>query len=70
METLFRGRIAKALQKSPYLDLTMLTYETNGGCVVLRGIVPSYFEKQMAQESIRWVEGVDEIFNELEVLGC
>ena len=49
--------------------MASLSYETQGGNVVLRGHVPSFFEKQMAQESLRSVEGIHEILNELVVLG-
>ena len=69
MDSVLFGRVTSALQKNPYLDFSSLSYETNEGCVVLRGVVPSYFEKQMAQESIRSIEGINEILNELEVLG-
>lgn len=69
MDSVLFGQVASALQKNPYLDFTSLTCETKEGCVVLRGVVPSYFEKQMAQESIRSIEGINEILNELEVLG-
>jgi osmotically-inducible protein OsmY len=70
METALFGRVTRALQKSPYLDFSSLSYETREeGNVVLRGLVPSYFEKQMAQESLRSVEGICEIVNELEVMG-
>lgn len=69
MDSVLYGQVTSALQKNPYLDFSTLTCETKEGCVVLRGVVPSYFEKQMAQESIRSIEGICEIFNELEVLG-
>ena len=35
--------------------------------MTLRGVVQSYFQKQMAQEALRHVDGVHEILNELEV---
>jgi len=35
--------------------------------VVLRGVVGTYFQKQMAQEAVRCVDGVDEIANKLQV---
>jgi osmotically-inducible protein OsmY len=31
-------------------------------------VVRSYFQKQMAQEALKDVDGVDEVLNELEVL--
>jgi len=69
MESVLFGKVTSALQKNPYVDFASMSCETKGGCVVLRGTVPSYFEKQMAQESIRSIEGIDKILNELEVLG-
>jgi osmotically-inducible protein OsmY len=44
-----------------------LVLETRDGAVLLRGTVDSYFEKQMAQEALRSVEGITEILNQLEV---
>jgi len=67
MDTVLDGRVYSALQKSPYIDFSSLSCETDGGCVFLRGDVSSYFEKQMAQESLRSVEGISEIYNELQV---
>jgi osmotically-inducible protein OsmY len=69
MDMALMGRVTSALRKNPYLDFPSIFYEANEGSVVLRGVVPSYFEKQMAQESLRSVEGIHEILNELEVLG-
>lgn len=69
MDSVLNGQVTSALQKNPYLDFSSLKCETREGCVVLTGHVPSYYEKQMAQESLRSIEGIYEIFNELEVLG-
>ena len=41
--------------------------ETDQGRVTLRGVVGSYYQKQMAQEALRHVDGVNEIYNELVV---
>jgi osmotically-inducible protein OsmY len=41
--------------------------EAADGHVVLKGSVRSFFEKQMAQEAIRRVDGVQMIDNLLEV---
>lgn len=60
-------KVLTALSRSPYLWGRKLRFETAQGRVTLRGIVRSYFQKQMAQEALRRVEGVDEIYNELEV---
>ena len=60
-------RVLIALEQNPYLPRRNLRFETNEGRVTLRGIVGSYFQKQMAQESIRHLAGVQEIANEPEV---
>ena len=61
-------RIDQAIQTNPYVSGRTLRFETDGSRVVLQGSVKSYFQKQMAQEVVRKVEGVEEIDNCLEVL--
>ena len=60
-------RVFTALEQNPHTARRNLRFETDQGRVTLRGVVGTYFQKQMAQEAIRRVEGVDEIANELEV---
>ena len=60
-------RVLIALEQNPYLPRRNLRFETAEGRVTLRGVVGSYFQKQMAQEAIRHLDGVEEIANELEV---
>jgi osmotically-inducible protein OsmY len=60
-------RVLTALERNPYLTHRNLRFETHQGRVVLRGVVNTFFQKQMAQEALRHVEGVAEIANELEV---
>ncbi|HEY2411135.1 MAG TPA: BON domain-containing protein [Pirellulaceae bacterium] len=62
------ARVDQALQTNPYVNGRLLRFETEGSRVVLQGKVKSYFQKQMAQEVIRKVAGVEEIENCLEVL--
>ena len=62
------ARVDQALQTNPYVSGRLLRFETEGSRVVLKGNVKSYFQKQMAQEVIRKVPGVEEIDNCLEVL--
>jgi osmotically-inducible protein OsmY len=61
-------RIDQAIQTNPYVNGRTLRFETDGSRVVLQGSVKSYFQKQMAQEAVRKVEGVEQIENCLEVL--
>ncbi len=60
-------RLEEALAASPHLFGRKLGYEADAGTVVLKGTVTSYFQKQMAQEAIRRVDGVQWIDNQLEV---
>ena len=60
-------RVHLALEQNPHLGRRRLELETTEGRVILRGKVHSFFQKQMAQESIRRIEGVTEIENQLEV---
>jgi len=60
-------RVLTALAKSSHLSNRTLRFETEEGRVTLRGVVNTYYQKQMAQESIRHLDGVEEIQNELEV---
>lgn len=63
-----QDRVDFAITNSPYLVGRKLRFEEEQGRVVLRGVVNSFFQKQMAQEALRRVEGVGEIENELEVM--
>ena len=60
-------RLGEALTTSPHLFGRTLDYEADSGIVVLTGKVNSFFQKQMAQEAIRRVDGVEKIDNQLEV---
>ena len=60
-------RVLTALEGNPYIARRSLRFETKAGRVTLRGTVATYFQKQMAQEALRHVDGVHEIANELEV---
>ena len=61
------ARVHCALAENPYIAPRTLRFEAAEGRVTLRGTVGTFFQKQMAQESLRRVAGVSEIANELEV---
>ena len=67
MDALLNRKLAAALGRCSYIRNSSLRLDVCSGRVDLSGAVPSYFLKQMAQESLRSVEGVEEIRNELEV---
>jgi len=58
-----RGR----LRSSPYTSLRSLTCDLEGGGLVLRGRLPNFHHKQLAQETVRRLAGVRHIINEIEV---
>jgi osmotically-inducible protein OsmY len=67
-ESSLAHRIDQAIQANPYVKGRTLRFETDGSRVVLQGSVMSYFQKQMAQEAVRRVEGVEQVENCLEVM--
>jgi osmotically-inducible protein OsmY len=67
-DTALEGRVMSALAKNPYLPPgRQVQFEALQGKVVLRGVVGSYYQKQMAQETLRSIEGVHQIENLLQV---
>jgi len=67
LNTELKAQVGDAIARSPHISGRTLRFETADGHVTLRGTVSSYFEKQMAQEAIRRIEGVEGINNDLEV---
>jgi osmotically-inducible protein OsmY len=63
----FFNQVHSAIESNPYLAGRKLRFEAEEGRVVLRGKVASYFQKQMAQEALRHIDGLQQIENHLEV---
>ncbi|MEX0979209.1 MAG: BON domain-containing protein [Pirellulales bacterium] len=61
-------RISSAIANSPHLMRRKVHFETEQGRVVLKGTVKTYYQKQMATEAVRRLDGVDHIENNLEVV--
>ena len=61
-------QITDAVVHNPHLKQRQVHFETDNGRVTLNGSVGSYFEKQMAQEALRRIEGIKSIENQLEVV--
>ncbi len=61
--------VRRALDGTGHAWLRLVTVTTEGGCVVLRGRVPSYYLKQLAQVTALAVPGVGVLKNELRVEG-
>ena len=66
-DTSLQSRVTVALKQNPYLPGRQLDCEMAQGKVVLRGVVGTYYQKQMAQETLRCIEGVHQIENLLQV---
>jgi osmotically-inducible protein OsmY len=55
------------LEASPYSALQDICCEGHDGHLILRGRVPSFYLKQLAQELVRPIQGVRSVVNRLEV---
>ena len=64
-----KDRIVEALNNSGYAALSLVGCEVDNNRVILRGSVPSYHLKQLAQEHALRVEGIGRLENRLEVRG-
>ena len=60
-------QVQGALSRSPYVSPRDLRVHAAQGVVRLEGAVRSFFHKQMAQETIRRLDGVERIENCLQV---
>jgi osmotically-inducible protein OsmY len=56
------------LRCNSYLALKNVSCEYHEGVLTLRGCLPSYYLKQMAQTAVARVAGVQRIVNEIEVI--
>ncbi len=63
-----RSLVESALSRSSYLTGKNLRFEVHPEQVVLRGVVRSYYQKQLAQESLKSIAGLGRIQNEIEVV--
>jgi osmotically-inducible protein OsmY len=60
-------RVHDALTTNPHVPSQQVRFEAENGRIVLKGNVTSFFQKQMAQEAVRRVDGVQQIDNLLQV---
>jgi osmotically-inducible protein OsmY len=68
LQSEFYHKVDNALKSHPNLPRNQLRFEVAAGRVVLQGRVQSYFQKQMAQEALRRIHGVEQIDNQVEVV--
>ncbi|MHC4403921.1 MAG: BON domain-containing protein [Planctomycetota bacterium] len=55
------------LQKSPYWAVRMLSCDCRRGILFLRGHLPTFCQRQLAQEAVAKLEGVLHVMNETVV---
>ena len=56
------------LLESPYFAVRGISVECKLGILILQGQVPSYHQKQLAQEAVARIDGVVQVVNEVEVV--
>ncbi len=61
-------RIHFTLSRDPHVGGRPVRFELIDRDVLLTGSVRTYYQKQMAQESLRGIEGLGRIDNQLEVV--
>jgi hypothetical protein len=57
------------LQASPYHILRKISCECKDGVLTLKGNLLTFYEKQIAQETVSSVEGMTQVVNEIAVEG-
>jgi len=65
-----RDLVRSTLARNPHFNGQDLRVEFDESDVIIRGAVRSYYQKQIAQESVRRISGIGAIRNELEVIGA
>ena len=67
-DNLLADAIWQTLQESGHEFLRSVQIAVRDGCVLLRGCVPRYYHKQLAQCAAMKVPGITAVDNRLEVL--
>jgi hypothetical protein len=58
----------RCLRSNPYLALKSVSCDYLDGVLFLRGRLPTYYLKQLAQEVVGGLEGVERIDNQIQVV--
>jgi osmotically-inducible protein OsmY len=61
------GFAEQLLSESSYAALKAVRCECEAGVLTLRGALPSFYHKQLAQELVARVDGVRRVVNAIEV---
>ena len=60
-------RARARLRESPYLSIRQVSCEFDRGALMLRGRLPTFYYKQLAQEAVADLDGIRQVVNEIEV---
>lgn len=60
----------RSLRCNAYLALKNVSCEYHDGTLTLRGCLPTYYLKQMAQTAVSRIEGIGRIVNKIEVVSA
>ncbi len=58
----------QSLRRNSFLALDNLSCEDQEGVLVLRGYLPSYYYRQIAQEIVAQLPGIERVDNQIEVV--
>ncbi len=61
-------RAESELRRNAYVALKNIACEYHEGVLVLSGCLPTYYLKQVAQETVAHLDGVERIENRIEVV--
>jgi len=61
------AELTRVIELHPHLKQARVQVQNRQGKVVLTGTVASYYDKQIAQESLRGLPGIDTVDNLLNV---
>ena len=60
--------VERCLRSNSHSALSNISCDCLGGVVLLRGSLPTYYLKQVAQEVVSHLAGVEQIDNQIEVV--
>ena len=58
----------RRLHSNPYLALKNISCDLLDGVLVLRGCLPTYYLKQIAQEAVAHLKGVERLDNQIQIV--
>jgi osmotically-inducible protein OsmY len=63
-----RSAALRALRQSAHPALRRLSVEETDNALVIKGSVPSYYLKQLAQETVKAISGDRQLVNQVQVV--